>query len=171
MRYYETLYIVNPNLENEALDITMGEIGTQLEKTKSKLINHRVWGKKRLAYQIENQKYGSFILMQFEGGEQDQMNEFNTWMKLNNSVLRHMTVALDEKPEVHEEEVKEESASEETTETPATEEVPAEAEASEETESESLEEATAETDENESNDESEDSEESSEKETEKKEAE
>ena len=171
MRYYETLYIVNPNLENEALDITMGEIGTQLEKTKSKLINHRVWGKKRLAYQIENQKYGSFILMQFEGGEQDQMNEFNTWMKLNNSVLRHMTVALDEKPEVYEEEVKEESASEETTETPATEEVPAEAEASEETESESLEEATAETDENESNDESEDSEESSEKETEKKEAE
>jgi len=107
MRYYETLYIVNPNLENEALDITMGEIGTELEKTKSKLINHRVWGKKRLAYQIENQKYGSFILLQFEGGEQNQMNEFNTWMKLNNSVLRHMTVALDEKPEVYVEEVKE----------------------------------------------------------------
>ena len=107
MRYYETLYIVNPNLENEALDITMGEIGTELEKSKSKIINHRVWGKKRLAYQIENQKYGSFILLQFEGGEQDQMNEFNTWMKLNNSVLRHMTVALDEKPEVYVEEVKE----------------------------------------------------------------
>ena len=107
MRYYETLYIVNPNLENEALDITMGEIGTELEKTKSKLINHRVWGKKRLAYQIENQKYGSFILLQFEGGEQNQMNEFNTWMKLNNSVLRHMTVALDEKPEVYLEIVKE----------------------------------------------------------------
>ena len=107
MRYYETLYIVNPNLENEALDITMGEIGTQLEKTKSKLSNHRVWGKKRLAYQIENQKYGSFILLQFEGGEQDQMNEFNTWLKLNNSILRHMTVALDEKPEVYVEEVKE----------------------------------------------------------------
>tara|TARA_B100000809_G_C15135666_1_gene530466 strand:- start:4584 stop:5126 length:543 start_codon:yes stop_codon:yes gene_type:complete len=180
MRYYETLYIVNPNLENEALATTMGEIGTELEKTKSKLINHRVWGKKRLAYQIDNQKYGSFILLQFEGGEQDQMNEFHTWMKLNNAVLRHMTVSLEEQPEVYveevkeapvEEEVKEESASEETTETPATKEAPAEAEASEETESESLEEATAETDENESNDESENSEESSEKETKEKEAE
>ncbi len=128
MRYYETLYIVNPNLENEALDITMGEIGTELEKTKSKLINHRVWGKKRLAYQIENQKYGSFILLQFEGGEQNQMNEFNTWMKLNNSVLRHMTVALDEKPEVYIEEVKEKLVEKEATEgtiehTPANEEV------------------------------------------------
>ena len=116
MRYYETLYIVNPNLENEALDITMGEIGTELEKSKSKLINHRVWGKKRLAYQIENQKYGSFILLQFEGGEQDQMNEFNTWMKLNNSVLRHMTVALDEKPEVYLEEVKEKAVEKEASE-------------------------------------------------------
>jgi len=116
MRYYETLYIVNPNLENEALDITMGEIGTELEKTKSKLINHRVWGKKRLAYQIENQKYGSFILLQFEGGEQNKMNEFNTWMKLNNSVLRHMTVALDEKPEVYVEEVKEKPVEKETSE-------------------------------------------------------
>ena len=128
MRYYETLYIVNPNLENEALDITMGEIGTELEKTKSKLINHRVWGKKRLAYQIENQKYGSFILLQFEGGEQNQMNEFNTWMKLNNSVLRHLTVALDEKPEVYVEEVKEKPVEKEATEgtieeTPANEEV------------------------------------------------
>ena len=116
MRYYETLYIVNPNLENEALDITMGEIGTELEKTKSKLINHRVWGKKRLAYQIENQKYGSFILLQFEGGEQDQMKEFNTWMKLNNSILRHMTVTLDDKPEVYEEKVKEEPVEKEVSE-------------------------------------------------------
>ena len=163
MRYYETLYIVNPNLENEALDTTMGKIRTELEKTKSKLINHRVWGKKRLAYPIQNQKYGSYILLQFEGGEQDKMNEFNTWMKLNNTVLRHMTVTLDEKPDVYVDDVKEESGSEEMTETTATEEAPAEAEASEETESESLEEATAET--------SEDSEESSEKETEEKEAE
>ncbi len=124
MRYYETLYIVNPNLENEALDITMGEIGTELEKSKSKLINHRVWGKKRLAYQIENQKYGSFILLQFEGGEQDQMNEFNTWMKLNNSVLRHMTVALDEKPEVYVEEVKEKPVEKEASES-TVEETPA----------------------------------------------
>ena len=124
MRYYETLYIVNPTLENEALDITMGEIGTELGKTKSKLINHRVWGKKRLAYQIENQKYGSFILLQFEGGEQNQMNEFNTWMKLNNSVLRHMTVALDEKPEVYVEEVKEKAVEKEASES-TVEETPA----------------------------------------------
>ena len=113
MSFYETLYIVDPNLENKSLEKTMNEIGKELEKTKSKIINHRVWGKKRLAYSIERQKYGSYILIQFEGGDQQKMVEYDTWMKLNNSVLRHMTVLLDEEPEIYVEEKKPEITNEE----------------------------------------------------------
>jgi len=113
MSFYETLYIVDPNLENKSLEKTMNEIGKELEKTNSKIINHRVWGKKRLAYSIERQKYGSYILIQFEGGDQRKMNEYDTWMRLNNSVLRHMTVLLNEKPEVYVEEKKPELENEE----------------------------------------------------------
>ena len=108
MSFYETLYIVDPNLENNSLEKTMNEIGKELEKTKSKIINHRVWGKKRLAYPIERQKYGSYILMQFESGDQEKMVDYDTWMRLNNSVLRHMTVLLDQKPELYVEEIKSE---------------------------------------------------------------
>ena len=99
MRYYETIYIVDPNLENTILQKTMTEIGQELEKTKAKIINHRDWGKKRLAYQVDNQKYGSFILLQFEIKELSKMNDFESWLKLNNLVLRHMTVSLDQKPD------------------------------------------------------------------------
>ena len=113
MSFYETLYIVDPNLENKSLEKTMNEIGKELEKTKSKIINHRVWGKKRLAYSIERQKYGSYILIQFEGGDQQKMVEYDTWMRLNNSVLRHMTVLLNDKPEIYVEEKKPELESEE----------------------------------------------------------
>ena len=113
MSFYETLYIVDPNLENKSLEKTMKEIGKELEKTKSKIINHRAWGKKRLAYPIERQKYGSYILIQFEGGDQQKMIEYDTWMRLNNSVLRHMTVLLDDKPEIYVEEKKPESESKE----------------------------------------------------------
>ena len=113
MSFYETLYIVDPNLENKALEKTMDEIGKELEKTKSKIINHRLWGKKRLAYSIERQKYGSYILIQFEGGDQQKMIEYDTWMRLNNSVLRHMTVLLNDKPEIYVEEKKSELESEE----------------------------------------------------------
>ena len=99
MRYYETIYIVDPNLENTILEKTMTEIGQELEKTKAKIINHRDWGKKRLAYQVENQKYGSFILLQFEIEELSRLNDFDSWLKLNSLVLRHMTVSLDKKPD------------------------------------------------------------------------
>ncbi len=99
MRYYETIYIVDPNLENTILEKTMTEIGQELEKTKAKIINHRDWGKKRLAYQVNNQKYGSFILLQYEIKELSKINDFHTWLKLNSLVLRHMTVSLDKKPD------------------------------------------------------------------------
>ena len=113
MSFYETLYIVDPNLENKSLEKTMDEIGKELEKTKSKIINHRLWGKKRLAYSIERQKYGSYVLIQFEGGDQQKMIEYDTWMRLNNSVLRHMTVLLNDKPEIYVEEKKSELENEE----------------------------------------------------------
>ena len=98
MRYYETIYIVDPNLENTILEKTMIEIGEELQKTKAKIINHREWGKKRLAYQISNQKYGTFILLQFEIEDLNKMKEFDSSLKLNSLVLRHMTVSLDRKP-------------------------------------------------------------------------
>ena len=99
MRYYETIYIVDPNLENTILEKTMTEIGEELQKTKAKIINHRDWGKKRLAYQVSNQKYGTFVLLQFEIEDLNKMKEFDSSLKLNNLVLRHMTVCLNRKPE------------------------------------------------------------------------
>ena len=101
MRYYETIYIVDPNLENTILEKTMTEIGQELEKTKAKIINHRDWGKKRLAYQVAKQKYGSFILLQFGIDDLSKIKDFDQWLKLNSLVLRHMTVSLDQKPKKH----------------------------------------------------------------------
>ena len=99
MRYYETIYIVDPNLENSVLEKTMNQIGQELEKTKAKIINHREWGKKRLAYQVAKQKYGSFILLQSEVEDLSEMQDFELWLRLNSLVLRNMTVSLNERPE------------------------------------------------------------------------
>ena len=99
MRYYETIYIVDPNLENSVLEKTMNQIGQELEKTKAKIINHREWGKKRLAYQVAKQKYGSFILLQYEVEDLSEMQDFELGLRLNSLVLRHMTVSLNERPE------------------------------------------------------------------------
>ena len=106
MRYYETIYIVNPNLDSKVLKAILNDVKKELYKTKSKIINHYNWGKKRLAYQIENQKYGSYIIIQYGGGDKLKMTEFDTWMKLNNAIIRHMTVLLDSRPDLYIEEEK-----------------------------------------------------------------
>ena len=100
MRYYEILYIINPNFEQGKIDEIITEVSGKLENTKSTIINHIIWGKNRLAYPIKNQKYGTYILLQFQDGNRDKINDFYTWMKLNTLVLRHMTIRLDNRPEV-----------------------------------------------------------------------
>ena len=103
MRYYEILYIINPNFEKDKINSTIVEVTRNLEETKSKIINHYLWGKKRLSYPINNQKYGTYVLLQFEDGDRIKMDDFDTWMKLENLIMRHITIKLDNRPEVIEE--------------------------------------------------------------------
>ena len=103
MRYYEILYIINPNFEKDKINSTIIEVTRKLEETKSKIINHYIWGKKRLSYPINNQKYGTYVLLQFEDGDRIKMDDFDTWMKLENLIMRHITIKLDNRPEVIEE--------------------------------------------------------------------
>jgi len=54
MRYYETLYILNPEYEQERIDNILKEVEEEASKF-SKVINHSVWNKKRLALQYHRQ--------------------------------------------------------------------------------------------------------------------
>ena len=99
MRYYELIYIVNSNVERKKIDQVMKDISSRLENTDSKIINHVVWGKKKLAYPIKGNTYGNYILLHYEGGDNNKLNEFDSWLKLSGLVIRHMIVRLEEKPD------------------------------------------------------------------------
>ena len=68
MKYFETLYIVNPNFEQSRLDTIIKDVEKNVGKF-SKVISQNIWGKKRLAFKIDNQKYGTFVLLNFETDE------------------------------------------------------------------------------------------------------
>ena len=101
MRYYESLYIVNPNYEQERLDDVMKSVADKLSEYGFSIINHRIWGKKRLAYSIEKHKYGSFILLHFETESTENLERFERFMILQKTILRNQTVSLGIKPEAH----------------------------------------------------------------------
>jgi len=100
MRYYETLYIVSPSFENDQVTKIIDSITGELESNKIKVINHYVWGKKQLAYPIQKHRYGNYIIIQFESENRQFLLDFDSSLKLNNSVMRHQTVRLDAKPDV-----------------------------------------------------------------------
>ena len=100
MRYYETMYIVNPSLEEGQLNKIIETLNDEFEKNKVKVINHYVWGKKRLAYPIQDHKYGNYIIIHFESEEQKFLINFGMFLKLNESVMRYQTVRLNKQPDV-----------------------------------------------------------------------
>ena len=100
MRYYESLYIVNPNYENERLDKEIDSVSKKAIELGFKSLNHKPWGKKRLAYAIDGHKYGAYIIFQFETESVSNLSEFERFMVLNKSVIRNQTVALSAKPEI-----------------------------------------------------------------------
>ena len=100
MRYYELIYIVNSNVERKKVDEVMKDIAGRLESTGSKIINHTVWGKKKLAYPIKGNTYGTYILIHYSGGDNEKLSEFDSWLKLSGLTIRHMIVKLDKEPEV-----------------------------------------------------------------------
>tara|TARA_B100000287_G_scaffold88290_1_gene80816 strand:- start:2608 stop:3006 length:399 start_codon:yes stop_codon:yes gene_type:complete len=100
MNYYEILYIIDPNFERKKIDDTMKEVESRLKKTKSTIINHVILGKKKLAYTIQGHNYGIYIMVHLNGIDKSALDEFNSWLKLSDLVIRHMIVRLKNKPDI-----------------------------------------------------------------------
>ena len=114
MKHYETLYIVNPELDEEDHKAVVGKFKDLIEKEKGVIVKLEEWGKQRLAYQIKKLDQGAYILLDYCGGpgitavlERD--------LKLDDRILKYQTVKLadDVDPQTlvqKEEEIKEETA-------------------------------------------------------------
>lgn len=105
MRYYETLYIVNPDFEEDRLVKIQKEVDDWVSGNGGKIINSHVWGRRKLAYPVESQQYGTYMLLHFgvePGDNPDKpfILEFNHWLQLHSAVLAHLTLHLDEEPRV-----------------------------------------------------------------------
>ena len=107
MRYYETLYIANPNYEQDRLVQLMERVANELKENKVSIINHYIWSKKRLAYLVQKYKYGTFIILHFEADKFEFLKDFETYLKLDKSILRHQTILLDKKPSKYDEKTEE----------------------------------------------------------------
>ncbi len=95
MLYYETMYIVHPALESGRLKDLVLSIEKSLVSLGGKTCIIEVWGKKKLAYPINKEKYGMYILLQFEA-DGSKNKEFNLVLEHNTNILSYLTTKIDQ---------------------------------------------------------------------------
>ena len=88
---YETIFIVNPNLGEEAIAAIVEKFKTLIEKNGT-VESVDDWGKRRMAYEINDLREGYYTLIQFESAPTFPA-ELDRIIKITDGVLRTMIVA------------------------------------------------------------------------------
>lgn len=90
MRAYEVLYIIRPDLDDETLATNVDKFAEVVTNNGGAELSVDKWGKRRLAYEINDFKDGTYILMNFNG-EARTVQELERVMKISDNVLRFLT--------------------------------------------------------------------------------
>ena len=91
MSHYETVMVLNTKLGEEGINALVEKFKTLIEQNGT-INNVDVWGKRRLAYAIEDETEGYYALIDFTSAP-DFPAELDRIYKITDGVLRSMIVA------------------------------------------------------------------------------
>jgi len=94
LRSYETLFVLKPDLDEEATTAAIERLTELIQKNKGAVEQINRWGKKRLAYEIEDYREGYYTLVYFQG-EPETAKELDRVMRISDFLLRHTIVRRD----------------------------------------------------------------------------
>jgi len=95
MRKYETLYVLQPMLEEEAIKALVERFATLITEQGGQVEKVDEWGKRRLAYPIEDFREGYYVLMTFTA-DANTPQELERVYKITDGVIRYLIVREDE---------------------------------------------------------------------------
>ncbi|MBM7872184.1 small subunit ribosomal protein S6 [Clostridium pascui] len=91
MRKYETIFILNPSLDEEAVKATVEKFKGAIESNGGVVENVDFWGRRKLAYEINKISEGYYTLFNFNAGP-ELPKELDRLFRINDSVIRHIIV-------------------------------------------------------------------------------
>jgi len=90
MKTYEILYIIRPDLDDEAIAATVDKFADVVTNNAGIDLSVDKWGKRRLAYEVKDYRDGYYVLMNFNG-EARTVQELERVMKISDQILRFLT--------------------------------------------------------------------------------
>jgi small subunit ribosomal protein S6 len=95
MRNYEIIFIVRPDMTEEDVDKLIAQMEGVVGTTGGKLEKVEKMGRRRLAYRVRRQREGIYILFRLQGSG-DTVKEFERRLKVADTVIKYLTVRIDE---------------------------------------------------------------------------
>ena len=89
--YYETMYILRPDIPEDEVDSHLKKYNEILEKSGTEVLDSQMRGKRRLAYPITKHKEGIYVQLSHRGNGQ-QVAILERAMRLSEDVIRYLTV-------------------------------------------------------------------------------
>jgi small subunit ribosomal protein S6 len=91
MRKYETIFILHPSLDEEAVKANIEKFKGVIENGGGVVENVDFWGKRKLAYEIKKVNDGYFTLVDFNANP-ELPKELDRIFRITDGVLRHIIV-------------------------------------------------------------------------------
>ena len=88
---YEVLLLLDPELPDERQNEIVSRTRELVERGGGSWENHDVWGRRKLAYEIDHKPEGTYHLVLFEA-EPATLDELSRVLKITDGVMRHMAV-------------------------------------------------------------------------------
>ena len=99
MTCYETLFVVKPTLTDEETAAQIAKIKDVLSKEGAELIATNDMGMRKLAYPVEKHNRGYYTVL-FYKGEGTVINELERNLKINEDVIKFLTVKYTKNKEI-----------------------------------------------------------------------
>jgi len=95
MNHYETIYIINPTLDDDPLKEVIAKFSDLIKKLKGSIVKVNEWGKRKLAYDVKRFDKGYYVVLDFCALPK-MVTELERNLKLDDRILKYITVKIDE---------------------------------------------------------------------------
>jgi len=95
LKAYELMFIMRPNLEDEARESVLEKVRGILTAEGGTVDSEEAWGKRRLAHEIAHEEEGDYQVILFHAGTAT-VAELDRVLRITDQVLRFMIVRRDD---------------------------------------------------------------------------
>ncbi|TQR11524.1 30S ribosomal protein S6 [Psychrobacillus soli] len=96
MRTYELMYIIQPTIEEDAKKALVERFNEILTSNGAEIIEAKDWGKRRLAYEINDLREGYYQIVK-ANADSKAIDEYIRLANINEDIIRHIAVRIDDK--------------------------------------------------------------------------